>query len=126
MGSPPSQSLFPLNLLGAIWGACAFAGYYSDLLQPHVPAWLAVGVFILPVLILNFVRPGEAPDRLVIVTHRFAAALFLVLAAGMEIGSWRGYRPEGLAFYRVLAHLAWTFSWAGVLKDVRARRKNSK
>ncbi len=111
-----------VGLLFAVFGTFAFAGYYSDLLKPFMPDWLAVGIFVLPVAILVFVNWGEMPDRIVSIVHISAAVLFLLLAAGMEVGSFLDYRPEGLTLYRILAHLAWTFSWAGVVKEAYKRR----
>src|SRR5688500_7335319 len=113
---------FPFSLLCAIFGSFAFAGYYSDILKPHVPAWLAVGVFVFPVLILVFIQRGELVEKTVTRAHLIAAARFLVLAVGMEVGAFLGHRPKELTLYRVLAHFAWSFSWAGVIKAAYKRR----
>lgn len=95
-------------------------GYYSDLLRPHVPDWVAVGLFIAPVLIILFIQWGEAPDRIVAACHIIAASWFMILALGMEIGHFLGYQPKGSTFFSILAHLGWTFAWAGVFRRARA------
>ena len=117
------QSPFPFSLLCAIFGMFAFAGYYADILKPLMPDWLAVGIFVLPIMVLVFVQRGEVSDKVLTRTHLTAAALFVILAAGMEAGAYLGYRPKGLTLYRILAHLAWSFSWAGVIKESWGRLK---
>jgi hypothetical protein len=97
-------------------------GYYSDLLRQRVPDWVAVGLFMAPILIILFIQWGEAPNRVVVASHIIAASLFMTLALGMEIGHFLGYQPEGSGFYRILAHLGWTFAWAGIYRRARAPR----
>ena len=120
--SSSSYTPIPFSLLCAAFGSFAFAGYYSDLLKPFMPAWLAVCFLILPVTVLIFVQQGEVSDRFLARAHLSAAGLFLLLAVGMEVGSLWGYRPKGLTLYRILAHLAWSFSWASVIKEAYRRR----
>jgi hypothetical protein len=118
-----SYEFFPLRMLLAVFGSFAFAGYYPELVKPYIHAWVAVGIFLLPVFILFFINWGELPDRVVARLHLLAAIWFLLLSAGMEIGVLSGHRPPGTNLYRVLAHLAWTFSWAAVLKTAYRRRR---
>jgi hypothetical protein len=80
-------------------------GYYSDLVRPYVPAWLAVGVFVAPVITIVLVNWGEAPDKFVRWAHIGAATLFMLLGLGMIVGELVGYRPEGAGIYHLLAHL---------------------
>jgi hypothetical protein len=40
----------------------------------------------------------------------------------MEVGCFWGHRPKGLTLYRIMAHLAWSFAWAGVIKEALKRR----
>lgn len=63
----------PTNLLCAIVSALGVTAYYSELLKPLMPAWLAVGLSILPVALVVLVVPGEASDRIVGAAHLFAA-----------------------------------------------------
>ena len=104
----------------ALVSTFGITGYYSDLLRPLVPAWVAVGLFIAPVLIILFIQWGEVPDRVVAVCHIIAAVWFMILALGMELGHLLDYQPKGSGFYRILAHFGWTFAWAGIFR--RARR----
>jgi hypothetical protein len=120
--SANNRNPFPFSLLCALLGTFAFAGYYSDILKPFIPAWLAVGIFTLPVIVLVFVQRGEVPDRILARAHLAAAALFLILAAGMEAGSFWGHRPKELTLYRIMAHLSWSFAWGGVITDALKRR----
>jgi hypothetical protein len=43
----------------------------------------------------------------------------MALAVGMEVGLLLGYAPSGSVLYRVLAHLGWTFAWAGIYRRAR-------
>src|SRR5262245_1019892 len=78
------------------------AGYYSDVLRGHVPDWVAVGLLMVPMIVIIFVQWGETPDRVVAIAHLAAAVWFMTLALGMEVGHLFGYEPRGLAFYRIL------------------------
>jgi hypothetical protein len=100
-------------------------GYYADLLRPHVPDWLGVGLLIAPIIIIVFIQWGEAPDRLVVAAHTLAASWFMALALGMEVGILLGHEPNGSAFYRILAHLGWAFAWAGIFRRARARAREA-
>ena len=107
------------SLYCALMTVFGLTGYYSDLLRPRVPDWIAVAVLIAPVVIILFIQWGEVPDRVVALSHIIAASLFMVLALGMEIGILLGYEPKGSAFYRILAHLGWSFAWAGIYRRAR-------
>ncbi len=87
--------------------------YYADLLRLLVPDWIGLGLLIAPIVVIVFIQYGEAPDRFVAATHILVAAWFMTLAVGMEVGHWLGYSPRGTLFYRVLAHLGWTFAGLG-------------
>lgn len=87
----------------------AFAGYHPELLEGFLPAWLAVGVFVLPLALTLLIDLRDAPGKLAPTLHGLAAGLFLLLSAGMEVGVHLGHRPEGTSLYRLLAHLGWTF-----------------
>ncbi len=97
-------------------------GYYADLLRRHVPDRVGVGLLTAPLLLILFIQWGEVSDRVVAVTHMIAASWFMILALGMEVGHWLGYAPKGTGFYRILAHVGWTFAWAGIYR--RARRSS--
>jgi len=112
------------SLYCAIIASFGFAGFYhADLTEPWIPGWLSVGIMILPVTILVMVPWGELPDRVVMIAHSFAATLFVAMALGMEIGHALGYRPEGSTFFRILAHLGWTFTWVAVIRRIRYVRQ---
>jgi hypothetical protein len=100
-------------------------GYYADLLRPHVPDWLGVGLLIAPMVIILFIQWGEAPDRIVVIAHTFAASWFMALALGMEVGILLGHEPRGSGFYRLLAHLGWACAWAGIYRRARARAQEA-
>ncbi len=104
----------------ALISVFGLTGYYADLLRPHVPDWVGVGLLIVPLVVIVFIQWGEAPGRLVGATHIFAASWFMALALGMETGILLGYAPRGSTLYRVLAHLGWTFAWAGIYRRARA------
>lgn len=105
----------------ALISTFGITGYYSDILRHRIPDWLAVGIFILPIIILVFIQYGEAPNRAVAISHIIAATWFMLLAVGMEIGHLLGYEPKGFTLYRCLAHIGWTFAWIGVYRRARGR-----
>jgi hypothetical protein len=104
----------------AVISVFGLAGYYSDLLRPYVPDRVAVGLLIAPVIIILFIQWGEVPERVVAGSHIVAALWFMSLALGMEVGHCLGYQPDGSGLCRLLAHMGWTFAWAGIYR--RARR----
>jgi hypothetical protein len=114
----------------AIMGTLGCTGYYGDVLGERLPAWLAVSVFTLPIALVIMVNYGELDERVVMWVHGIAAGLFFLLAMGMEVGSLLGHRPEGHVFYRVLAHLAWTFGfgkvWVEACQVAKRRREGGR
>ena len=107
------------SFLCALISIFAITGFYSDLLRRFIPDWAAVAIFISPVIIILFVQWGEAPDRVVAVSHLIATAVFTLFALGMEVSHFLGFQPEGAYLYRLLAHLGWTFAWAGIHRRAR-------
>ena len=89
--------------------------------QGHT-TWAAVAIFITPVILILFVQWGEAPDRVVAVSHLIAVSVFTLFALGMEVSHFLGYQPEGAILYRILAHLGWTFAWAGIYRKAKMVR----
>ena len=104
----------------AVASVLGLTGYYSDLLRRLVPDWVAVGLFIAPIGIVLSIQWGEVPDRIVAAAHTIAASWFMILALGMEVGLLLGYQPRDSGLFRVLAHVGWTFAWAGVYRQARA------
>jgi hypothetical protein len=102
------------------------AGYYADLFRQYVPDWMVVGLLIAPVGIILFIQWGEAPERVVAASHIIAASWFMMLALGMEVGHFFGYQPYGSGLYRILAHVGWTFAWAGIYRRARQTTKERK
>ena len=86
-------------------------------MRPEIPAKLAVPFFMIPVVIVLFVRPNEVADKTVRRCHVFAAGWFATLTILTEASSLIGYVPEGSALYRILMHLGWIHVWK-VLKPV--------
>lgn len=118
---PPCYSGWALYC--AVISVFGLTGYYADLLRPHVPAWVAVGLLMAPVAVIVFIQWGELSDRLVAMAHMLAALWFMSLAVGMEVGILLGHRPEGTGLFRVFAHVGWTFAWAGILRRAWASAK---
>ena len=109
----------------ALVSVFGLTGYYADLLRPHVPDWVGVGLLIAPVVVIVFIQWGEAPVRLVAAAHIFAASWFMALALGMEVGILLGYEPRGTGLYRILAHLGWACAWAGIYRRARAHMREA-
>ncbi len=104
----------------AVVSLFGLTAYYADLLRRLVPDSIGVGLLIAPIVMVVFIQYGEAPNRFVAAAHIVAASWFMALALGMEVGHWLGYSPRGTLFYRVLAHLGWTFAWLGIYRRARA------
>jgi hypothetical protein len=107
----------------AIISLFGLTGYYADLFRKFLPDWLGVGLLIAPLAVIVFIQWEELPDRTVAIAHSAAASWFMLLALGMEAGHLLGYVPKGTILYRVLAHLGWTFAWAGIYRRARASRR---
>ena len=103
----------------ALMSILAITGFYSDLLRQFLPDSAAVAIFITPVILILFVQWGEAPKRVVAASHLIATAVFTLFALGMEVSQFLGYQPEGAILYRLLAHVGWTFAWAGIYRRAR-------
>jgi len=88
-------------------GTMGQIAYFADLLKPHVPGWCAVPFFAIPVALVLFVQPGEAPDRLVWRVHVLTAFWYTAVAVAVEIVSISGYAPPGSLFFRVVMHTGW-------------------
>jgi hypothetical protein len=78
-----------------------------------------VALLIAPVVIILFIQWGELPDRVVAASHIVAASWFMLLALGMEAGHFLDCQPIGSGLYRLLAHVGWTFAWAGIYRRAR-------
>jgi hypothetical protein len=129
---PPTLNLFAWLTGYSGWAFyCALlsvfglTGYYADLLRGYVPDWVGVGLLIAPLIIIVFIQWGEAPDRFVAISHLIAALWFMTLALEMEIGHVFRHDPTGSVFYRILAHLGWTFAWAGIYRRARLSRQRT-
>jgi|KBSSwiStaDraftv2_1062776.scaffolds.fasta_scaffold744497_1 hypothetical protein len=107
----------------AMFSIFGLTGYYSEMFKPHMPDWLGVALLMAPLLIVMFIQWGEAPDRVVASAHIIAASWFMVFAIGMEVGILYGYKPKETELFRIMAHLGWTFAWAGILRRARQSRK---
>lgn len=117
------RSIF--SLYCAMLSLLGLTGYYADILRYHLPDWAVVGLLVTPITIILFIQWGDVPDRIVAISHIIAASLFMILAIGMEIGILIGYHPKGTNFYRVLAHIGWTFAWGDIYRRARLNSKKS-
>jgi hypothetical protein len=108
----------------ALFSTFGVTGYYSSLLRHRVPDWLMVGLLMAPITIILLTQWGIGSDRVVATFHLVATSLFMTLALGMELGIMLGYRPIDSGFFRLSAHLGWTFAWAGIYR--RAKRTRQK
>ena len=66
-------------------GCLCTAGLLADISAKSIPAWLAVGVSILPVVVFLFFHPGEMPLRLVRVAQTLASVWYLALALVLTV-----------------------------------------
>ena len=81
--------------------------YLAAVLQPFLPAWVVVPIFILPIAAVVFIQPGEFPDRWVRRVHVGAAAWYVVITLTVEAVAIFGTIPDGALLFRVLMHLGW-------------------
>ena len=82
-----------------------------------------VGLLMAPITIILLAQWGIGSDRVVATSHLVATSLFMTLALGMELGIMLGYRPIEAGFFRLSAHLGWTFAWAGIYRRAKRARK---
>ena len=113
---------FPFALIAAICSVMGLTGFYSELLRPHLPDLLGVGILISPIILLVCVEWGDASDKTVARIHLLAVALFSLMAIGMEVLMWGGYQPPDSSLFRALAHIGWTFGWAVFYREAQRRR----
>jgi hypothetical protein len=113
----------PWTLYFMIISTFGITGWYSDLFKTFLPAWAAVGVFMVPIVIVVFIQWGEASPMIVARAHMTAAAIFTLLSIGMEFGRFFNYHPESELLCKVLAHLGWIFAWGAIFKKARAFRQ---
>lgn len=67
--------------LGSLALAAMLSGFWRDVL----PAWSAVAIALLPLVVFVFIRPGELPARVVLVAHVLASVWYVVVAAGLLV-----------------------------------------
>ena len=101
-------------------GVFGQVGYLADVLQPLLPAWVAVLLFIVPVAAVVFVQPGELPDRWVRRAHAGAATWYVLVTLAAEAVTVFGSAPPGALLLRVLMHLGW-LQFAPLLRKGDAR-----
>ena len=113
-----------VGFIALFLGAMGLAGFFGPLLQPHVFGVLAVGVFLLPFLLL-FVVMFPARPMLSASSFRrvwlFAACWHGLLAVAAEICYARGYMPpESPEYARTLLRAMLHVGWLGFVPVVHA------
>ena len=105
-------------------GAMGLAGFFGPLLQPHVFGVLALGVFLLPSLLLYVVT---FPARAMLSTSSFrrvwlfAACWHGLLAVAAEVCYTRGYMPpESPTYARAISRAMLHVGWLGFLPIAHA------
>lgn len=114
----------PSVLFPAIFSTFGLTAFYSELWEERVPVWLGVTLLTLPIGLIVIVQVGDLPVKVLQRIQFLAIAIYSGLAIGMELVIFSGYRSEGLALYRAMTHLGWTFGWAMILRQTRALRSN--
>ncbi len=107
--------------LCVVVGVFGQIGYLADVLQPLLPAWVAVPLFIAPVAAVVFVQPGELPDRWVRRAHAGAAVWYVLVTLAAEAVTLFGSAPPGALMFRVFMHLGW-LQFVPLLQAARAGR----
>lgn len=85
-------------------GQVAFS---TDFLKPYLPAWVTIGIFILPAALVIFVTADEASGRLVMGCHVFGASWYVLITICAEVISFLGAAPKNATLFRILMHLGW-------------------
>lgn len=114
----------PSVLFPAIFSTFGLTAFYSELWKERVPVWLGVTILTLPVGLIVIVQMGDLPVKVLRRIHFLAIGIYSGLAIGMELIISTGFRPDGLALYRAMTHLGWTFGWAMILRQTRALRSD--
>ena len=105
------------STLCVIVGVFGQIGYLADVLQPLLPAWVAVPFLIMPAAAVVLVQPGELPDEWVRRVHVGAAAWYVLVTLAVEVVAVFGTVPSGALLFRVLMHLGWLPFAPLLLKD---------
>jgi hypothetical protein len=88
----PAKLKFTLGI-----GSLASAAVLSELSQKAIPAWLAVGIVILPLVVFIFADPGDMPRSVAQVLQVGASLWYLILnsilvvlfvVGGLKVGWW--------------------------------------
>ena len=79
-----SWSNTSLKFTSGIGGLCT-AGLLADITSKAIPAWLAVGVSLVPLAVFVFLHPDEMPVSLVRTTQVAASIWYLGLAVTLTV-----------------------------------------
>ena len=83
-------------------GALGVTALLADISHNQRPAWLAIAIALLPIVIFLFVRPDEMPRSVVLPLQVFAAIWYLALAAILTVLFFQlPQRPQGWPVYFV-------------------------
>ncbi len=83
-------------------GALSTAGLLAEISHQTLPAWLAVAIGLLPLVILLFVQPGETRRSIVLPLQVFASLWYLLLAVTLSVMFFiRGEMKRGWPVYFV-------------------------
>jgi len=66
-------------------GALGTAGLLADVSRQTIPAWMAVAIAMLPLLVFLFVRPDEMRRSVVLPFQVLASLWYLVLAVSISV-----------------------------------------
>jgi hypothetical protein len=82
-------------------GSLAIAGMLSELWRDVLPAWAALAIALVPLVMFVFTHPGELPVGIVLVAHVVGSVWYVVVAAGLLIVllSRAGPLPRGWPVY---------------------------
>lgn len=82
-------------------GALCTAGLLAEISRSALPAWLAVAIAVVPLLVFVFIRPDEMSRSLVLPFQVFASLWYLLVAAVLSVlfFSMSGDKPRGWPVY---------------------------
>ena len=108
------------TLLCMIVGMFGCMGMAGKLVNPeHVPFWLVFILYTTPLVIVILFQAGDLATERVQRLHLIAGLWYIVVAIASELVIFFQGAPEGILFFRTLAHLGWLQFWPLVASRLR-------
>jgi len=114
--------LSPFRLWCMVVGMFGCMGMAGELVNPdRVPFWLVLLVYSTPLAIVIFFEAGHRAPPWLQRLHLIAGVWYILAAVASELVVFSLGAPDGILFFRVLAHFGWLQFWPLVASHLRQR-----